>query len=49
MALRRLLECVRSNKLSCVLMIIDLKNTFDTMHRGKLMEILRAYGVPEKR
>ena len=47
-ALRRLLEGVRSNNLSCVLTFIDFKKAFDTIHRGKLMEILRAYGVPEK-
>ena len=47
-ALRRLLEGVKSNNLSCVLTFIDFKKAFDTIHRGKLMEILRAYGVPEK-
>ena len=47
-ALRRLLEGVRTNNLSCVLTFIDFKKAFDTIHRGKLMEILRAYGVPEK-
>ena len=47
-ALRRLLEGVRSKRLSCVLTFIDFKKAFDTIHRGKLMEILRAYGVPEK-
>ena len=46
-ALRRLLAGVRSNNLSCVLTFIDFKKAFDTIHRGKLMEILRAYGVPE--
>ena len=47
-ALRRLLEGVRANNLSCVLTFIDFRKAFDTIHRGKLMEILRAYGVPEK-
>lgn len=47
-ALRRLLEGVRSKNLSCVLTFIDFRKAFDTIHRGKLMEILRAYGVPEK-
>ena len=48
MALRRLLEGVASNNLSCVLTFIDFKKAFDTIHRGRLIEILRAYGVPEK-
>ena len=47
-ALRRLLEGVRAENLSCVLTFIDFRKAFDTIHRGKLMEILRAYGVPEK-
>ena len=47
-ALRRLLEGVRANNLSCVLTFIDFRKAFDTIHRGKLMEILRAYGVPAK-
>ena len=48
LALRRLLEGVTTNNLSCVLTFIEFKKTFDTIHRGKLMGILRAYGVPEK-
>ena len=47
-ALRRLLEGVRAENLSCVLTFIDFRKAFDTIHRGKLMEILRAYGVPGK-
>ena len=27
---------------------IDFRKAFDTIQCGKLMEILRAYGVPEK-
>ena len=48
LALRRLLEGVRLNNLSCIITFIDFKKAFDTIHRGKLLEILRAYGVPEK-
>ena len=48
LALRRILEGVKSNNLSCILTFIDFRKAFDTIHRGKLMDILRAYGVPEK-
>ena len=48
MALRRLLEGVRSNNLSCILTFIDFKEAFDTIHPGELMEIPHVYGVPEK-
>lgn len=27
---------------------IDFKKAFDTIHRGKLMQILRAYGIPAR-
>ena len=27
---------------------IDFRKTIDSIYRGKLMDILRAYGVPEK-
>ena len=46
--LRHLLEGVRSNNLICVLSFIDFKKAFDTIHHRELMEILLAYGVPEK-
>ena len=48
LAIRRLLEGVKRHNLSCAMTFIDFKKAFDTIHRGKLMDILRAYGVPEK-
>ena len=47
-ALRRLLEGVRDNNLSAVITFIDFKKAFDSIHRGKLIDILHAYGVPDK-
>ena len=47
-ALRRLLEGAQGNNLSCIMTFIDFRKAFDTIHRGKLIEILRAYGVPDK-
>ena len=35
-------------KLKAVITFVDFKKAFDSIHRGKLMEILKAYGVPEK-
>ena len=48
LALRRLLEGVKDKNLSCIMTFIDFRKAFDSIHRGKLMDILRAYGVPEK-
>ena len=47
-ALRRLIEEAKGNNLPCILTFIDFRKAFDTIHRGKLIEILRAYGVPDK-
>ena len=42
------LEGVKSKNLPAVLTFIDFQKAFDSIHRGKLMEILKAYGVPEE-
>ena len=47
-ALRRILEGARDKNLAAVLLFIDFRKAFDSIHRGLLMKILRAYGIPEK-
>ena len=46
LALRRIIEEVRKNNLTAVLCFIDFKKAFDSIHRGKMIRILEAYGVP---
>ena len=48
LALRRIVEEIKNNNLIAALVFIDFKKAFDTVHRGKMLDILRAYGVPEK-
>ena len=48
LALRRLLEGVSERKLTSVILFIDFKRAFDSIHRSTLMRILRAYGIPDK-
>ena len=48
MALRRLLEGVKERNLKATVVFIDFKKAFDSIHRGKMLKILRAYGVPEQ-
>ena len=48
LALRRLLEGVTERKLTSVILFIDFRRAFDSLHRGILMRILRAYGIPDK-
>ena len=47
LALRRILEGAKAKNLSAVLTFIDFKKAFDSVHRGLLMKILRAYGIPD--
>jgi len=47
-ALRRLIEGAKGNNLTCIITFIDFRKAFDTIHRGRMIEILRAYGVPNK-
>ena len=43
LALRRIIEGVKANNLSAILTFIDFRKAFDSIHRGKMMKILRAY------
>ena len=46
LAVRRIIEGVKANNLKAVLTFIDFKKAFDSIHRGKMMKILKAYGIP---
>ena len=48
LALRRLIEGVKDNNLEAILIFIDFKKAFDTIHRGNMLAILKAYGIPEE-
>ena len=48
LTIRRLIEGIKSKNLEAVLIFIDFKKAFDSIDRCKLMEILKAYGIPEK-
>ena len=47
LALRRLIEGINDKNLACVITFIDFKKAFDSVHRGKMLKILRAYGIPD--
>jgi len=46
LALRRLIEGIKEKQLSAVITFIDFKKAFDSLHSGKIMRILEAYGIP---
>ena len=47
LALRRIIEGVRSNNLNAILISVDFQKALNSIHRSKMMKILRAYGIPE--
>ena len=46
LALRRLIEGVKANNMKSMILFLDFKKAFDSVHRGKMMKILKAYGIP---
>ena len=48
LALRRIIEGVKSRNLSAIITFIDFRKAFDSIHRGKMLKILRAYGIPDE-
>ena len=44
LALRRIIEGIEEKNLSAVITFIDFKKASDTIHRGKMIRILKAYG-----
>ena len=48
LALRRLIEGLKSNNLKAIITFVDFRKAFESIHRGKMMKILRAYfHIPE--
>ena len=48
LALRRLIEGIKAKRLQAVITFVDFCKAFDSIHGGKLMEILLTYGVPSR-
>ena len=48
LSFRRLIEDVNDKNLEAILIFIDFKKAFDTIHRGKMLTIMKAYGISEE-
>ena len=46
LALRRLIEGIKSHDLKAVIIFVDFKKAFDSIDRGKMLKMLAAYGIP---
>ena len=44
----RILEGVRAKNLQATLIFVDFTKAFDSIHRGKMEQILLAYGIPKE-
>ena len=48
LTIRRILEGVRAKNLQATLIFVDFTKAFDSIHRGKLEQILLAYSIPKE-
>ena len=44
-----ILEGVRAKNLEATILFVDFAKAFDSVHRGKMVQILLAYGLPKKK
>ena len=47
LALRRLIEGVKSHNLKAIIIFVDFKISFESINRVTMLHILEAYGIPE--
>ena len=48
LTIRRILEGVRAKNLQATLLFVYFTKAFDSIHRGKIEQILLAYGIPKE-
>ena len=48
LTIRRILEGVRAKSLQVTILFVDFTKAFDSIHRGKMEQILQAYGLPKE-
>ena len=48
LAVRRIIECANAKNLTVTFLFIDFSKSFDSIHRGKMAEILNAHCIPDE-
>ncbi|GFS09499.1 LINE-1 reverse transcriptase homolog [Elysia marginata] len=46
LTLRRVIDGVKANILPAIIIFIDFKKAFDSIHKAKMVRTLKAYGIP---
>ena len=48
LSIRRILKSVRAKNLQATLLFVNFTKAFNSIHRGKMEQILQAYGLPKE-
>ena len=48
LTIRRILEGIRAKNLQATILFVDFAKAFDSIHRGKMEQILLAYALPKE-
>ena len=48
LTIRRILEGVRAKNLEATMLFVDFSQAFDSIHRGKMEQIILAYSLPKE-
>ena len=48
MTIRRILEGLRAKNIEATILFVDFTRAFDSIHRGKIEQLLLAYGLPKE-
>ena len=48
LALRRIIEEAKRNNVPATIVFVDFSEAFDSVHRAKIMQILKACGIPNE-
>ena len=48
LTVRRIIKGANAKNLTATILFIDFSKAFDSIHRGKMANILNAYGIPDE-
>ena len=48
LTIRGILEGIRAKNLEATILFVDFAEAFDSIHRGKMEQILHAYNLPKE-